>query len=129
MTQPKFSGRIHDVANRTRGDEKQPVYLVVDPSSDMLSGIADGSDNRLSAVCQAAEDFARDSTWSQGWDQVKSCCNCLFRSNEFHSLSYYHNNLSRWLDFSQKLKVKKNSKWICPRFESIHMSKLAQGFS
>ena len=43
------------------------MYLVVDPSSDMLSGIADGSDGRLRAVCQAAEDFARDATWNQGW--------------------------------------------------------------
>ena len=44
------------------------MYLVVDPSSEMLSGIADdGADGRrLRAVCQAAEDFARDATWNQG---------------------------------------------------------------
>ena len=42
---------------------------MVDPSSEMLSGIAadGGSDGRrLRAVCQAAEDFARDATWNQG---------------------------------------------------------------
>ena len=40
---------------------------MVDPSSDMLSGIAGGSDGRLRAVCQAAEDFARDGSWNQAW--------------------------------------------------------------
>ena len=43
---------------------------MVDPSSDMLSGIADGSDGRLKAVCQAAEDFAHDDSWNQGWDST-----------------------------------------------------------
>ena len=68
MMPPKFSGRIHDVVNGEGGTEKQPVYLVVDPSDDMLAGIADGSDSRLRAVCQGAEEFARDATWNQGWD-------------------------------------------------------------
>ena len=70
MTPPKFCGRIHDVANSMKEDETNPVYLVVDPSADMLSGIADGSDGRLRAVCQAAEEFARDETWNQGWDGI-----------------------------------------------------------
>ena len=70
MTSLKFCGRIHDVANPKKDDEKNPVYLVVDPSADMLSGIADGSDGRLRAVCQAAEEFARDATWNQGWDGI-----------------------------------------------------------
>ena len=68
----KFSGRIHDVVNgKGNNKERLPVYLVVDPSSEMLSGIADGSDGRLKAVCQAAEDFARDATWSQGRGEIE----------------------------------------------------------